>query len=134
MRTKEEVSEFVEKHLNEMLFLEFQGKLLLPFCTFETLRKLIKKEVLDDKVREMMEELVEEKIIEEIRNYLPFAFEKAENQRGISANRSIEHFLAWTWLIDKEFHDKIFFEYETNYYNYGMSILKMIKEKYDEKK
>lgn len=32
-------------------------------------------------------------------DYLTFAFEKAQNHRGISAGRSVDHFSAWLWLL-----------------------------------
>ena len=31
-------------------------------------------------------------------DYMPFAFEKANNCRGISAGRSISHYVAWLWI------------------------------------
>jgi len=34
-----------------------------------------------------------------VRNYLPFAWDKANNCRGLSADRSLRHMSAWLWLI-----------------------------------
>lgn len=62
-------------------------------------------------------------------DYLPFAWEKAEDQRGLSADRSIRHFAAWAWLIDNEFYEKIEDMYNNNYFPYGEPILAYISEK-----
>lgn len=34
----------------------------------------------------------------EMLDYMPFAWQKANNCRGISAERNIAYFVAWTWL------------------------------------
>lgn len=39
-----------------------------------------------------------EAVLERMSDYMSFAFEKANGQRGISASRSILHYVAWTWL------------------------------------
>lgn len=31
-------------------------------------------------------------------DYMPFAWEKANNFRGLSSGRSIQHYIAWLWL------------------------------------
>ena len=40
-----------------------------------------------------------ERVVEEIRNYMPFAWEKANDCRGLSAMRSIMHLEAWLWIM-----------------------------------
>ena len=62
-------------------------------------------------------------------DYLPFAWDKALDERGLSADRSIRHFAAWAWLIDDELYKKIEDMYENNYGPYGIPILKYIGEK-----
>lgn len=46
------------------------------------------------------------KTVEDVRktavNYVEFAWEKANNFRGISANRSIAHYRAWLWLMGED--------------------------------
>jgi hypothetical protein len=68
-------------------------------------------------------------------DYMPFAFSKAHAERGISANRSIMHYIAWIWLLgDDEFTQKIENMYETNYHDYGISILNTICDHFGWKK
>ena len=67
--------------------------------------------------------------VEKMKEYMPFAIGKAEDQRGISANRSIQHYIAWLWLEgEEELLAKVEQMYETNYHDYGMPILMLIKE------
>lgn len=41
-------------------------------------------------------------LIAEILDYMPFAFEKAIGERGLSAGRSIDHMKAWLWLAGED--------------------------------
>jgi len=61
----------------------------------------------------------------EIAKYLPFAFGKALDHRGLSASRSVQHLRAWLWLGG---YDGLlrFAEDEANYPNYGVPILKRV--------
>lgn len=70
----------------------------------------------------------DEKVVKAITKYLPFAWDKATNERGISANRSIQHFQAWFFLIDTEFYKTITEMFTYNYEPYGKPILKAIEE------
>lgn len=40
-------------------------------------------------------------------DYMPFAWEKANGCRGISAGRSLGHYRAWLWLLGAEGFDDI---------------------------
>jgi hypothetical protein len=72
-----------------------------------------------------------EALLDKMKDYMSFAFEKANNKRGISANRSICHYLAWIWLAgDREFAKEIENEYKTNYCYYGKLILRKICDFY----
>ena len=54
--------------------------------------------------------------------YLRFAIGKAENHRGLSASRSIDHFRGWVWLTASlELYEQF---NETSYANYGAPQLK----------
>lgn len=75
--------------------------------------------------------VTDERIIEVMRDYLSFAYNKAYSGRAISANRSIMHYIGWTWLIDDEFSKQIEKEFENNYCEYGVPILNMIADHYN---
>jgi len=56
--------------------------------------------------------------------YMPFAWEKANGCRGISAYRSMSHFNAWTWLAGDDLGDLLKFSF------YGKDNLVKICEHY----
>jgi len=63
-----------------------------------------------------------------MKNYFEFAVEKAIDERGISASRSIAHYETWIWLLgDDEFLNEI---KNTKYEPYGMPMLIKIGEWY----
>lgn len=72
------------------------------------------KEFLKDGVTEEQWEKVREEVkppAEAIKDYMPFAWDKANNCRGISAGRSMMHMIAWLWLDGKDWA-KEFKDYE----------------------
>lgn len=75
--------------------------------------------------------LTVEAVKEEMTKYADFAWEKANNNRGLSANRSISHFIAWTWLVgDVALSEAIEKQYNDDYCYYGKPILVGISEYY----
>lgn len=58
-------------------------------------------------------------LIEHMRDYLAFAFEKAIDHRGLSAIRSVQKFRAWLWVLGVELDT-------SDYPSYGVPILKRV--------
>ena len=56
--------------------------------------------------------------------YMPFAWEKANNERGLSAGRSMDHYTSWIWLLGDDLGDL------TEYQFYGKDNLVRICEQY----
>lgn len=52
-------------------------------------------------------------------DYMEFAWEKANNFRGISAMRSIQHYVAWMWMKGDDFLDEAIDDYQY----YGKDLL-----------
>ena len=48
--------------------------------------------------------------------YLSFAFSKANDKRGLSAGRSMEHYTSWLWLDG----DEVLHKTLDNYEDYGI--------------
>ena len=65
-----------------------------------------------------------ESLVSEMLSYMPFAWEKANGKRGISASRSMSHFAAWTWLAGDDLGDL------TGYEHYGKDNLVRICRHY----
>ena len=67
--------------------------------------------------------------VERMHSYMEFAWNKANNCRGISANRSILHYIAWLWLAEEdELLMQVEDEFNGNYHFYGKPILEIICE------
>jgi hypothetical protein len=72
-----------------------------------------------------------EDVLERMRTYVDFAYEKIDNERGISANRTIMHYIAWLWLAgNHELGERVEKEFDTNYHDYGKDIMDMICAQY----
>ena len=70
-------------------------------------------------------ELTKEAIIAEMQEYIDFAIRKANNQRGLSAGRSIWKYQQWLWVLEDPLSDEI-----EEYDNYGLDNLYTIAKKY----
>jgi len=79
--------------------------------------------------KENWEEGIEKEPSEKIKDYMKFAWEKANNCRGISAGRSLMHMRAWLWLDGQDEFLKKWNNLE-NYEFYGKPQLKAICELY----
>lgn len=63
-------------------------------------------------------------VIEQMRDYMEFAWGKVEDHRGLSAGRSVNKMTAWCWLLgDEETTD-------THHAQYGAPILMAVCKKY----
>lgn len=68
-----------------------------------------------------------EAMLAKMKSYMSFAFGKAHGERGISASRSVLHYVAWTWLAgDREFSDEVDRMGDTDYAPYGLPVLRRI--------
>jgi hypothetical protein len=65
-----------------------------------------------------------EALLVEMRAYMSFAWDKANNERGLSASRSMSHYSAWIWLAGDDLGDL------HGYENYGKDNLRRICEHY----
>ena len=68
-----------------------------------------------------------ESVLAALRGYLPFAWEKCSNHRGLSAVRSVQTVRALCWLLG---HTDLldFIDEPLNYYQYGAPILNRVCE------
>lgn len=66
----------------------------------------------------------------QIIEYLPFAFDKARERRGLAAGTSLLHFRTWIWFDDEAFYNEILPKIE-DYKDYGYSALETISKHYN---
>lgn len=100
MKTQQQILDRI-LDIKEQIFLGFEAKILLEFLTaesIETLRGVVVKEDADfsDHVPKTPDE---ETIKSEMREYMEFAWGKANGFRSLSAMRSIQYYQAWLWLL-----------------------------------
>jgi hypothetical protein len=143
MRTQEEIVEMcrAEEHADPVFGI-FTTEILIPYLDGEHaknpypedekskitfLRKNVKPEAWNKEVHHSHK--TDEDVLEEMKAYMGFAWEKVTNHRGISAIRSVTKMRAWLWLLgDDELYELA--TREDNYTNYGAPILLKICEKY----
>lgn len=125
-RTQQEILERFEKANDP--FGTQQGD-LIDYMDFETARQFLKEDYIKQVESGTAQWEKQTDAKKEILEYLDFAYEKAEGERGLSAARSMLHFKTWTWLDDPTFYDEIIGDIE-NYTDYGLPTLDKIAKHY----
>jgi hypothetical protein len=80
--------------------LGFEWGELLAYLSFEYAKPYLKDEV--ESAAWTPSDKSREGVLKTMLDYMPFAWEKANNERGISACRSIMHYCAWLWMIGED--------------------------------
>ena len=119
MRTQEEIVARIKEREKADLF-GFEWQEYLMALSYDNAKPYLKPEYDGKDWKTSTENEIRERAVE----YMPFAWEKANDCRGISANRSIMHYTAWLWLLgidydgmedDYEFYGKPQLEKICNY-------------------
>ena len=130
MRTPQKIMDRIEERGKEDI-LGFEVEEYVDFLDFAHAEKYLASCTAVE-WSEVYKEPTRENVIAKMQDYLEFAWEKADGAKGISANRSIMHYLAWIWLLDDDdFLRQIEDEYDNRYSDYGAPILEMIAAHYD---
>ena len=121
MRTDEEIIARIEK-IRDRDFLGFEREDLIIRLPFDKAKQFLEPEAKEDEWEERPRD--RNALLKQMEKYMPFAWEKANNGRGISACRSMSHYSSWTWLAGDDLGDL------TDYQNYGKDNLVSICEHY----
>lgn len=130
MRTQEEIVAKLREHQGKIL--DFTPDVLLPYLDFDHAKQFLKPDATregwesphgDD---QMSYPLSEETALREFRAYAEFAWGKAQDHRGLSAERSVQKLEAWTWLLGRD--DVLAASEAAHYQNYGCPKLAVICE------
>ena len=100
-RTQQEILDRIKAVKNDDIFGHQRGDLVdylecdnaMPFISVDKVSKEQWRTVVVDNLKTPKEQMIA---------YMPFAFEKANGKRGLSASRSLEHYTAWLWLDGDE--------------------------------
>jgi hypothetical protein len=128
MRTADEI---IDRMKASTSCLGFDREVMLPYLTFAQARPFLKADASEaDWPADwgQPEKLTREATLAEMADYMSFAWDKAQNHRGISAGRSIEKMETWLWLLGD---DATLAEVEAaGYAQYGAPKLKVICDRY----
>lgn len=122
MRTQQQILDKLKSRQLEQRFIDWFPDDVIIFLEYDNAKPFIKEDITREGWATMTaNKKTDDDIRTMIIEYLPFAWDKANNCRGISASRSIDHFEAWTWLLG---HDIDFSKYRM----YGKHHLVTISE------
>lgn len=120
-RTQEEILKRIEERKVDD-FLAFEIGEYVDFLDFNHAQPFLKEGTKKEDWKYLTDP------IKKMREYMDFAWDKANGCRGISANRSISHMVAWLWLAGE---DEFLKELEDiEYEHYGKEKLIAICNKY----
>lgn len=126
MRTQDEIIDRIQKRKADD-FLGFEVGEYIDFLDYDHATQFLKPDTTRVQWLEMYKEPTAENVKAVMKNYMQFAWDKANDSRGISANRSISHFDAWLWLMDDGTLEVV---NAVEYEHYGKEKLIAICEKY----
>lgn len=124
MRTCEEI---VKRCKNSKSIFGYDIEVLIQYLTFEQAKPLLKPEATSEGWTDV-KPLNRETVLNDMREYMDFAWGKVINHRGISADRSVTKFKAWVWLLGDD--DVLAKMKLADYAQYGAPILKIVCEQY----
>lgn len=130
MKTVEQIIEKIKSGGFDTDLLGFATPDLVQALPFENAKEFLKEEYQNDmETKEKWTYLKnDEEVLYKIADYVDFAQGKIDDERGISADRSCQHFIAWFWLIDEDFSKRLEDTYNHNYAPYGQPLLDKVKK------
>lgn len=110
-----------ERQENDML--GFEWTMYIDCLDYKRAKQFLKGSV-SKKEWDKVQRTTYAQIREHAIDYLDFAWEKANEYRGLSAQRSIMHYIAWFWLMEEdEASESVEKQFRENYQYYGKDIL-----------
>lgn len=137
MKTEQEIVERLrDKSDGGQYLFDFRREVWTSYLSPESVMEFVKlKEgVTEDEFKKSWEEesrsvLDRETLLKNMADYMAFAWEKAENHRGLSSQRSIQKMEAWLWLLGDD--ETLKAVEEAPYENYGTPKLAVICKRYE---
>lgn len=123
-RTAAEIKARIEEvETRDWLGVERQD--LLAVLSYEEVKPWLRDDVTEEQWEPSPRDA--ETIEQRMLDYMDFAWEKANDCRGISAGRSLSHYAAWLWLLGWDDAAEQIMRYD----HYGKSRLRAICEAFD---
>lgn len=108
VRTDEEILDRA-KEIYDRDFMGFETSDLIVRLPFKLAKKFLKPEATEGDWNQEPRE--RDALLKEMADYMPFAWKKANGERGLSAGRSMSHYNAWVWLAGDDLGDLTDYEY-----------------------
>jgi len=122
MRTDQEILAQIEA-TESMDWIGTQANELVSYLSFDAAKPLLKPEAREAAWGEVVPR-DNESVTAQILGYMPFAWDKANNCRGISAGRALDHMRVWLWMLSNDKAAEFFSFYDY----YGKPQLRAICE------
>lgn len=105
LRSQDELSKKFDELRKTVRFIDFRPEVLINYLSFENAKPHLKEEYVKEveagtKQWEQITSI--EKCAEDFLNYMKFAWGKAEDERAISASRSIQKLGMWLWIMNRD--------------------------------
>ncbi len=121
MRTTDEILSRVEE-VRETDFFGFETADLLSWLPYDKAKPYLKDSARSEDWTYNVP--THDAVLKCIVGYMPFAWKKANECRGLSAMRSLQHMKAWLWLLGDSLADEL-----DDYTHYGKPQLRAICDK-----
>ena len=99
MKTQQEILDRIEEVKDADFFGAIRSD-LIGFLSFDSAKSFLKEDVTNDDWTPKTAD--RESILKEMHDYMDFAWSKANDNRGLSAGRSLMHMQAWLWLLGED--------------------------------
>lgn len=123
IRSQDEILAELER-VQKNDFFGFKSNDLLGYLDYDHAKEYLKPEVTAEEWKASPSDRAS--ILKEMEDYMPFAWDKANNGRGLSAGRSLAHYTVWVWMLGDQ--DQ-FGDLET-YQHYGKDNLRQLCKLY----
>lgn len=127
MRTQKEIVDRIKLYQVDVAK-DFLGAIredLVDFLDFEHARAYLVETATAETWKQTP--VTREAILDKIKGYMSFAWEKADDERGISANRSLHHMQAWLWMLGEEAASEHLLD---DYRSYGKPALRAVCDRF----
>lgn len=130
MRTQEEIA---QRMRDSASMFGFEREIFVGFLDLKHAKEFLKDEAVAEyesgSKKWDYKDPTRENVLAEMKEYMAFGWEKVDDHRGLSANRTIEKMQAWAWVLgDDELMKKI---EDAPYPQYGAPKLKAICDHLD---
>jgi len=125
LKSEEEILERFKREEESDSFMNFGLETLMDFLSFENAKPFLLDEYVkkcEEGKEEWSQVITIKETAQDFLDYMVFAWKKAQDERGISAGRSVQKLATWLWIMNREDLSELI-EKESLYNPYGAPAL-----------